>query len=340
MHVGILGYGTYIPTTFLTASELSAKSGVPEDVIRRKFGIHRKPIAGAGETTAYMGLEAAKAAMARAGIAGPDVDLVIWCGAQHKDYPCWLAGLYVCDKLGATRAWSFDMEAMCGSMMAALDVAKALMLARDDLHTVLLVSGYRNNDLVDLSESATRFMMDIGSGGSALVLRKNAGRNLVMASAFRGDGSLSEMCVVPALGSRAWPPSVGDLARSHFMVPDERAFKDKLNEITLPNFYEVVREAASKSGFARGGGEGIDYLAVLHFKRSSHERILAELGLGEGQTTYLGDYGHLGQNDQVLSLELGLAAGKVGEGSRVVFVGAGLGFVWAATGIRWGEHAE
>ena len=148
------------------------------------------------------------------------------------------------------------MEAMCGSMMAALDVAKALMLVRDDLRTVLLVSGYRNNDLVDLSESATRFMMDIGSGGSALVLRKNAGRNAVLASAFRGDGSLSEMCVVPALGSKAWPPSVGDLARSHFMVPDERAFKDKLNEITLPNFYEVVREAASKSGFARGGGEG------------------------------------------------------------------------------------
>ena len=340
MHIGILGYGTYIPKTFMEAATLAERTGVPKDVIEKKFGILRKPVAGPGETTAYMGIEAAKAALERARVKAMDVDLVIWCGAQHKDYPCWLAGLHVCKELGATRAWSFDMEAMCGSMMAALDVAKALMLSRDDLSTVLLVSGYRNNDLVDLSVPETRFMMDIGSGGSALVLRKNAGRNAVLASAFRGDGSLSEMCVVPALGSKAWPPTEEDLGRSHFMVPDEKAFKDKLNAVTLPNFYAVVREAALKSGFTAGGSrEGIDYLAILHFKRSSHEAILAELGLGETQTTYLDGYGHLGQNDQVLSLELGLASGKIRDGSRLIFVGAGLGFVWAATGIRWGMYS-
>lgn len=365
MHVGILGYGTYIPKTFLSAADLAEKTGVPQDVIERKFGILRKPIAGPDETTASMGIEAARVALGRAGVEAEELDLVIWCGAQHKDYPCWLAGLHVCERLGATKAWSFDMEAMCGSMMAALDVAKSLMLARDDLDTVLLVSGYRNNDLVDLSVPETRFMMDIGSGGSALVLRKNAGKNPVLASSFRGDGSLSEMCVVPTLGSKAWPPSAQDLGRSHFMVPDEKAFKDKLNAVTLPNFYRVVREAAAKSGFtsgspsrasglAAGSGEldtttvapcgenrdGIDYLAILHFKRSSHEAILAELGLTEGQTTYLDGYGHLGQNDQVLSLELGIDSGKIKEGTRIVFVGAGLGFVWAATGIRWGAFSE
>lgn len=251
------------------------------------------------------------------------------------------------------------MEAMCGSMMAALDIAKALMLTRDDLNRVLLVSGYRNNDLVDLSEPATRFMMDIGSGGSALVLEKNAGRNVVLSSAFRGDGSLSEMCLVPVLGSKAWPPTPADLERGHFMVPDEKAFKDKLGAVTLPNFYKVVREAARKSGFTKDGiaqrdadgsadgsadgdavGEGIDYLAILHFKRSSHEAILAELGLNESQTTYLDGYGHIGQNDQVLSLKLGIEAGKISDGSRIIFVGAGLGFVWAATGILWGPYSE
>ena len=365
MHVGILGYGTYIPRNFLSAAELADKTGVPQDVIERKFGILRKPVAGPDETTAFMGIEAAKVAIERAGIQAGDIDLVVWCGAQHKDYPCWLAGLHVCERLGATKAWSFDMEAMCGSMMAALDVAKSLMMARDDLDTVLLVSGYRNNDLVDLSVPETRFMMDIGSGGSAIVLRKNAGKNAVLSSSFRGDGSLSEMCIVPTLGSKAWPPSAEDLGRSHFMVPDEKAFKDKLNAVTLPNFYRVVREAAAKSGFTAGsppaspdaaagsagreaipaapcGGnrDGIDYLAILHFKRSSHEAILAELGLTEGQTTYLDGYGHLGQNDQVLSLELGLDSGKIREGSRIVFVGAGLGFVWAATGIRWGAFPE
>ncbi len=175
------------------------------------------------------------------------------------------------------------MEAMCGSMMAALDVAKSLMLTRDDLRTVLLVSGYRNNDLIDLAEKSTRFMLDIGSGGAALVLRKNAGRNAVLASAFRGDGSFSELCVVPTLGTKAWPPAPGDVARAHFVVPDEETFKARLGERTMPNFYAVIREALRRSGCADDPATGkpdtaIDYLAILHFKRSAHDAVLAELG--------------------------------------------------------------
>jgi len=337
MHVGIIGHGTWLPPTSLSAAEISLATGIPESVIAQKFGVKCKPIAGPADTTASMGLEAARRALADAGISGADVDLVIWCGAQHKDYPCWLAGLYVAEHIGAKNAWSFDMEAMCGSMMAALDIAKSLIIARGDLVTVLLVSGYRNNDLIDLKEPATRFMLDIGSGASALVVRRNAGRNAVLASAFRGDGSFSEMCVVPTLGARQWPPRPGDAARAHFIVPDEEAFKTKLNELTLPNFYAVIRESLERSNLS---GKPIDYLAILHFKRSAHEAVLKELGLGPQNTTYLEDYGHLGQNDQVLSLELGLAAGKVRDGASVVFVGAGLGFVWAATVIRWGPFTE
>jgi 3-oxoacyl-[acyl-carrier-protein] synthase III len=335
MHVGIIGHGTWLPGGQQTAAELAAATGVPEAVIALKFGVKAKPVAGPGETTSFMGLAAARKALADADVQGGEVDLVIWCGAQHKDYPCWLAGLFVADQLGAKKAWSFDMEAMCGSMMVALDLAKALMTTHPELNTVLLVSGYRNNDLIDLSVPATRFMLDIGSGGSALVLRKNAGRNAVLASAFRGDGSLSEMCVVPALGTKAWPPADGDLSRAHFVVPDEEAFKAKLGEVTMPNFYAVIRESMERSSMA-----GLDYLAILHFKRSAHDAVLAELGLTQEQSTYLDDYGHIGQNDQVLSLELGLRDGKIRDGSRLVFVGAGLGFVWAATAIQWGPYVE
>ena len=337
MHVGIIGFGNYLPKGRLTAADLAAATGIPEDVIALKFGVKSKPVAGPDETTAFMGLAAARKALTAAGIEGEAIDLVIWCGAQHKDYPCWLAGLYVANQLGANHAWSFDMEAMCGSMMVALDVAKSLMLTHPELNTVLLVSGYRNNDLIDLSVPATRFMLDIGSAGSAVVLKKNAGKNAVLASAFRGDGSLSEMCIVPTLGSKAWPPAEGDLAKAHFEVPDEEAFKKKLGEVTMPNFYAVIREAVKRSGLP---ADGIDYLAILHFKRSAHDAVLAELGLRPGQTTYLDEYGHVGQNDQVLSLELGLKAGKIKDGSRIVFVGAGLGFVWAATAIQWGPYSE
>ena len=337
MHVGMIGIGTYIPPTRMDAAELARQTGLPESVVAEKFGILTKPIAGAEDSTAEMGYKAALAALEDADVQAGEVDCLIWCGAQHKDYPCWLAGLNVANRLGASRAWSFDMEAMCGSMMAALDVAKSLMLARDDLRTVLLVSGYRNNDLIDLSYAPTRFMMDLASGAAACVLRKNAGKNAILASAFRGDGSFSEMCYVPTLGSKAWPPKAGDEAKASFIVPDEGAFKKKLSETTMPNFYAVVREALAKSGL---GEADIGYLAILHFKRSAHAAVLAELGLSESQSTYLENYGHLGQNDQLLSIRLGLEAGKIADGSNILLVGAGLGFVWASTLLRWGPYQE
>lgn len=333
MTVGLAGIGIYIPETRMGAAEIAAATGLPEDVVSLKFGVKSKPVAGPGDSSSEMGFRAAQAALADAKIAAAELDLVIWCGAQHKDYPCWLAGLNVAHRLGAEKAWSFDMEAMCGSMMAALDVAKSLMIARDDLETVLLVSGYRNNDLIDLANPATRFMLDIGSGGSACVLKKNLGRNALLASAFRGDGSLSEMCVVPVLGTKTWPPKPEDVEAAHFTVPDEAAFKARLGEVTMPNFYAVIREAVRKSGYAESD---IGYLAILHFKKSAHLAALQELGLGEGQSTYLDEYGHIGQNDQLLSMKLGLEAGKIRDGTKIVLVGAGLGFVWASSVVRWG----
>ena len=63
-----------------------------------------------GLMTSHMGVMAALEALRDAQVDPMDVDLLIWNGAQHKDYPCWLAGLKVADVIGARRAWSFDMR--------------------------------------------------------------------------------------------------------------------------------------------------------------------------------------------------------------------------------------
>ncbi|MFO7730092.1 MAG: 3-oxoacyl-ACP synthase [Spirochaetia bacterium] len=338
MNIGIRGLGTYLPTKMMTAAEIGEKTGIPEDVIARKFGVKQKPIPGPGDTPSYMGLQAAKRAVEQAGIDPGDIDLVIWNGGQHKDYPCWLAGLKVAHELGAENAWSFDMEAMCGSMMAGLDVAKSMMIAKDELHRVLLVSGYRNVDLIDLGVKETSFMADIGASGAAVLLEKGYNRNVVLGSSFRGDGSFAEDCVVPVLGAKAWPPKAEDADKAHFVVRDVESFKKKLGERTMPNFYHVIRESLKRSGGLTD--EQIDYLAILHFKRSAHDAVLAELNLKASQTTYLDEYGHLGQNDQVHSIELGIEQGKIKDGDKIVMVGAGLGFVWASTVVHWGDYPE
>jgi 3-oxoacyl-[acyl-carrier-protein] synthase-3 len=335
MNIGIRSIGTYTPETVMTAAEIAEKSGIPEGVIREKFGVIRKPIPGPEDTTSAMGIAAARDAITKADVDPESIDLVIWNGAQHKDYPCWLAGLKAAHELGATRAWSFDMEAMCGSMMAAMDIAKSMMIAKDDLNRVLLVSGYRNLDLIDPTVKETSFMLDIGASGAAVLLEKGFNENVVLGSAFKGDGSFADDCIVPVMGSAKWPPQPGDAEQMHFQIADVDEFKRKLGERTLPNFYAVIREALAASGRTH---DDIDYLAILHFKKSAHDAVLEELGLKENQTTYLNNYGHLGQNDQVLSIELGLRDGKIKDGDTIVMVGAGLGFVWASTVVQWGPY--
>jgi len=333
MNVGIMGLGVYIPDNYIYAEEIAKKTNIPQWVIEEKFGILKKPIPGPEDTTSYMGIQAAKEAIKDAGIDPKDIDLVIWNGGQHKDYPCWLASLKVAHEIGATRAWGFDMEAMCGSMMVGMETAKSLMMNNDNLNTVLLVSGYRNGDLINYEVPETSFMFDLGAGGAALILKKNLNKNLILGSAFRGDGSFSEQCVIEVGGTKKWPMKPEDANKYYFTVRDPEKFKANLNEKTMPNFYGVIRDSLKKSGYSE---KDIGYLAILHFKRSAHKAVLEELGLNEEQTTYLENYGHLGQNDQVLSMKLALKEGKLNPGDIVVMVGAGIGFVWAATTVKWG----
>jgi 3-oxoacyl-[acyl-carrier-protein] synthase-3 len=177
-------------------------------------------------------------------------------------------------------------------------------------------------------------MFDIGAGGASMILKKGYKRNVLLSSSFKGDGSFSIGCKVPVGGNASWPMKPEDVDNLHFKIPgDPKVFKTRLGETTLPNFFGVIRESLQKSGYTQ---EDIDYLAILHFKKSAHLTIIDELKLSEDQTTYLQNYGHTGQNDQLLSMEIGLKEGKIKDGDVVVMVGAGLGFVWASSVVKWG----
>ncbi len=115
---------------------------------------------------------------------------------------------------------------------------------------------------------------------------------------------------------------------------EPKKMKDRLNEVSMANWYKCIDESLSKSGLVRSD---IGYLAILHMKKSGHNQILKDLGLDDGKTIYLENYGHIGQIDQILSLQLGLKEKKIVEGTIVCMVAAGIGYAWAANIIRWGK---
>lgn len=150
------------------------------------------------------------------------------------------------------------------------------------------------------------------------------------------DGSFSEDVVVPVGGTKE-PLTSEHLEKGLYRldVLDPEGMKTRLEQKSMQNFINVIRNALMKSGYTE---KEIDYLAILHMKKSAHDFVLHELGLTEEQSIYLSDYGHIGQMDQIISLELAQENGKLKDGDLTILVSAGIGYAWGAVAIQWGKQ--
>jgi 3-oxoacyl-[acyl-carrier-protein] synthase-3 len=332
-HIGILSLGVYLPERVQTGEEIAAASGLPQAVVTEKLGIRSKRLPGPEDGTVAMGIRAAQQAIDRAGIDPEEIDLVICIGEEYKEFGLWTGGIKTAQAVGARRAWAFDTALRCGTWVLGMRLAEALMLSDPGIRTVLLAGGYRNGDLIDYQNERVRFMYNLGAGGGAMLLRKNLGRNRVIGSAIRIDGALAETVGVRGGGTVAGAAGLRpELYQLDVFDPDW--MRQRLGEVSTANFVGVVREVCQKGGFRT---DQIAYAAVLHMKRSAHLELLQHLGLPEERSIYLSEYGHIGQIDQILSIDLALQAGRIKEGDLVVGVSAGVGYAWGATAIQWGE---
>ena len=335
MNIGILSTGIYLPEDYVTGKQIAQMAGIPLHVVEGKMGIKKKYVPGSHDHTCEMGIIAAKRAIAKAGINPMDIDLVIYIGEEHKEYPLWTAGIKLQQEVGALNAWAFDAALRCGTTVMALKLAKSLMIADSGIQTVLLAGGYRNVDFIDYQNPRTRFMYNLGAGGGAILLKKNHNENVLLETKLITDGSFSEDVVVVAGGTKNPMTKEALEQRLNMLdVLDPEGMKSRLEQKSMANFLKVIRESVRKSGYRVND---ISYLAILHMKKSAHEYVLKELGLSPEQSIYLEDYGHIGQIDQILSLELALRDGKVKDGDLVVLVSAGIGYAWGATTIKWGK---
>lgn len=333
LNIGIVSLATYLPNTFMTSAEIADKAGIPLGIVEEKMGIKRKPVPGTDDHTCEMGIKAAKKAIEQAGIDPLDIDLIIYIGEEHKEYPLWTAGIKLQKEVGALNAWAFDVALRCGTTIMAMKVAKDMMRADENIRTVLLAGGYRNVDFIDYENERTRFMFNLAAGGGALLLQKGHNENIILESDLITDGSFSEDVAVVAGGTK-YPLSSENLHLHKLDVLDPEGMKNRLEQKSMANFLKVIRESLRKSGYSE---KDVKYAALLHMKKSAHEYVLKELGLSSEQSIYLENFGHIGQIDQILSLELASKEGRLRDGDIIVLVSAGIGYAWGATTIRWGK---
>lgn len=337
INVGIVGLGVYLPKKKMTAAEISAATGGnwTEEAVINKLGIVEKyvPTEDPCDGTQEMGALAALDCLKNTGVDPLEIDAILCITEEWKEYPLTTSACYVQDRIGAKNAWGIDVQNRCCTCVSAMKLAKDMLIADDEINTVLVCGGYRNCDMIDYTDNGVSFMFNLGAGGGAVLLKKNYGKNLLLGTHLMTDGSVVHTCGSRVGGIRepVTAENVGEFGKLRLM--DSAKMKGLLNTVSMPNWYHCIDEALRKSGKTR---EDINFLDILHIKRSGHLGMLKDLGLSEDQTIYLENYGHIGQIDQILSLKLALEQGKVKDGDVAVMIAAGIGYTWAANVIRWG----
>lgn len=331
--VGVVGIGTHFPPTIETAADLVDVTGIPEAVLREKMGIRQRHVADDANSVTTMASHAAQKAIQQAGIDPTQIGVVLSHGSEYKDHLVWNAASKIQHNVGAVNAYAFEMYALCAGAPIALNMIKSMMMADDSLEYALLAAGSRENDLINLQNSRSRFMFNFGAGGGAMVLKRNADQNILLGASAITDGSLSETVILTADAIGEGEPVVGDLY-GRLDVTDSTYMAERLGATSLDNFVRVIRESVEKSGASLAD---VRFLGITHMKRSFYNEILSAIGLTEAQSVYLEDYGHVQSVDQAIAIELGVARGKIHDGDLIVLAGAGTGYTWSAIALRWGR---
>ncbi len=327
--VSLAATAGYLPDRWMTAAEVGERSGIPENVVIEKFGLRGKHIAAEDEHVSDLSVRAAASLLVESEIDPERIDVVMYFGSMWKDYGVWQAAPWIAHRIGATRAYAVEYDNVSCGTPVVLSLARDMLLAENELRTILVVAACRESYLLDYGNERSRFMFNFGDGAVAGLLVKDGGRNELLGCHGITDGSFSLQVKVPSGGSVA--PNGG----YRFLdVADPAAMKDGLDEVSLENFVAAARGAVERSGASLAE---IGYLCGIHMKPSMHRALLEELGLDESRAAYLDDTGHMSGVDPLFALDRAARAGALTEGELVLLLAAGTGYTWAASVVRWGD---
>jgi 3-oxoacyl-[acyl-carrier-protein] synthase-3 len=329
--VGLLATASYLPERWLTAAEIAALSGIPEQVVVEKFGLRGKHIAAPDEHVRDLSVKAVERLLDETGFDPGDIDVVMYYGSMWRDHAVWQVAPHIAYRIGATNAFAVEYDNVSHGTPIALRVARDMLRAEPELESILVVAACRESYLLDYTNEKSRFMFNFGDGAVAGLLVGGSDRNQVLGSHAITNGAYSLQVKVAGGGS------VDPDGYRFLDVQDPAEMKGGLDQESLPTFVAVARGAAERSGLTLAD---LDFVCPLHTKRSMFEALLSELGMDDQQAVYLDDTGHMSGVDPLLGLDRAVREGRIRDGDAVLFLSAGTGYTWAATVVRWGVSSR
>jgi len=335
-HSKISGLGYYVPENVVTNDDLSKVIDTNDAWIQERTGIQerRHVIKGDGDTTTTMGVKAAKAAIARAGIANDDIDFIIFA-TLSPDYYFPGPGVLVQRDLGLTRTvGALDVRNQCSGFLYAISVADQF-IKTGMYKNILVIGSELHSTGLDMTTRGRNVSVIFGDGaGAAVLTREEDLTKGILSTHLHSEGQFAEELSLAAPGmGRRW---VTDIIADN--DPDDISYYPYMNgqfvfKNAVQRLAEVVGEGLAANNLAVSD---IDMLIPHQANLRIAQFIQHKFQLPDDKIhNNIMKYGNTTAASVPIALTEAWELGKIKAGDLVVLAAFGSGFTWGSAVIRW-----
>ena len=314
----IRGVGSYLPKRVLTNEYLAVKVDTSDSWIRERTGIGQRHIAAEGEYTSDLGLAAAKAALADAGMEAKDIDLIV-VATTTPDYTFPSTATMIQEGLGIHHGAAFDIQAVCSGFIYGVNVVDSL-LRTGTAKNALLIGAETFSRILDWEDRTTCVLF--GDGAGAVVMSASDDENIgVMNTFIRSDGAHCKLLYVDGGPSRT--QTVG-----HVRMVGNQVFK-----------YAVKDISAAMVKCAEGAGvliSDVDWFVPHQANQRILNGVSKRLKLRPEQViSTVEHHANTSAASVPLAMDAAVKDGRIKRGDLVMLEAFGGGFTWGAALFRF-----
>ncbi|HEX5743539.1 MAG TPA: beta-ketoacyl-ACP synthase III [Flavobacteriaceae bacterium] len=320
----ITAVGKYLPEYVLTNEILEGMVDTTSDWILTRTGIQeRRILKGEGKGSSYMAIRAGKDLIAKSNLDPQEIDLVIIATAT-PDMKAASTAAFVATEIGATNAFSFDLESACSSFLYGMSVA-ATYIESGKYKKVLLIGSDMNSSFIDYTDRKTCIIFGDGAG-AVLFEPNNEGYGLID-EYLRTDGSGRDFLKVEAGGS-LYPPTHETIdQKKHFVHQEGKT----VFKYAVSNMADSAEKLLVRNNLVK---DEIDWLVAHQANKRIIDATASRFDLDESKVMMnIQKYGNT--TSATLPLLLNDYENQLKKGDKLIFAAFGGGFSWGAIYLTW-----
>ncbi len=315
----ICGSGSALPGKAVSNAELAERVDTSDEWIVERTGIRQRYIASEGETTGTLAIEAARRALASAGMEAASIDLIVLATATpDQTFPA--TATKVQQALGCNGGIAFDVAAVCSGFLYAMATADS-MLRTGMARRALVIGAETFSRILDWEDRTTCVLFGDGSGAIVLEARESdADGPGIITTKLHADGAYCELLYVD--GGPSTTGTVGKLR-----MKGREVFRH-----AVVNLAAVLGETLAAAGLT---AEDIDWVVPHQANARILDATARKLGLPPEKVIVTVDqHANTSAASVPLAFDVAIKDGRIKPGDLVMFEAMGGGFTWGASLVR------